>query len=228
MSAGQPEAVERDDRPAEKVAGFLAALAMTAGVLAIAYQPVKLGVPAIVIALVAAGMARGRFAPLARIAVLVATACWVARHDPGRPDRKPPLVMENIDGLNAGYARLLLDEYLENPEAVPEEWRELFEQGDSDLAASLPGLARLVEALRENGAAGPPAAPAVEPAPAPAAAPPRLRRPPQTRPSSPRLRPQRRSSAPTARRATSPPVSTRWARSPSAIRRSIPTAPCRA
>ena len=51
--------------------------------------------------------------------------------------------MENIDGLNAGYARLLLDEYLENPEAVPEEWRELFERGDSDLAASLPGLARL-------------------------------------------------------------------------------------
>ena len=40
--------------------------------------------------------------------------------------------MENVDGLNAGYARLLLDQYLENPEAVPEEWRELFEQGDSD------------------------------------------------------------------------------------------------
>ena len=77
MSAGQPEIAERDDRAGEKVAGFLAALAMAMGALAVAYQPVKLGVPAIVIALVAAGMARDRFAPLARIAVLVATACWV-------------------------------------------------------------------------------------------------------------------------------------------------------
>ena len=29
----------------------------------------------------------------------------------------------DVDGLNAGYARALLDEYLENPEAVPSEWR---------------------------------------------------------------------------------------------------------
>jgi hypothetical protein len=77
VSAGQPDVVERDDRAGEKVAGFLAALAMAMGALAVAYQPVKLGVPAIVISLVAAGMARGRFAPLARLAVLVATACWV-------------------------------------------------------------------------------------------------------------------------------------------------------
>ena len=27
--------------------------------------------------------------------------------------------MEDVDGVNAGYASLLLDEYLENPEAVP-------------------------------------------------------------------------------------------------------------
>ena len=77
MSAGQPDIVERDDGAAEKVAGFLAALALAMGALAVAYEPVKLGVPAIVVSLVAAGMARGRFAPLARIAVLVATACWV-------------------------------------------------------------------------------------------------------------------------------------------------------
>ena len=31
----------------------------------------------------------------------------------------------DVDGLNSGYARALLDEYLENPEAVPSEWREI-------------------------------------------------------------------------------------------------------
>ena len=31
-----------------------------------------------------------------------------------------------VDGLNAGYAAVLLEEYLENPEAVPAEWRALF------------------------------------------------------------------------------------------------------
>jgi 2-oxoglutarate dehydrogenase E1 component len=78
-----------------------------------------------------------------------------------------------VDGLNTGYARALLEEYLEDPEAVPAEWRALFESGDSDLLAQHPGVARLVELLRaaEDGDAAPvveapPAAPA-EPAPAP-------------------------------------------------------------
>ena len=69
----------------------------------------------------------------------------------------------DVDGLNAGYASLLLDEYLENPEGVPAEWRELFESGDSALVASLPGLARLLELRGGNGdvaAPAPPAAPA--------------------------------------------------------------------
>jgi 2-oxoglutarate dehydrogenase E1 component len=57
----------------------------------------------------------------------------------------------DVDGLNAGYARALLDEYLENPEAVPSEWRALFESGDSALVASHPGLARLLETLPANG-----------------------------------------------------------------------------
>ena len=43
--------------------------------------------------------------------------------------------MAEVDGLNAGYARAVLEEYLENPEAVPAEWRELFE-GDSTCCAS--------------------------------------------------------------------------------------------
>ena len=55
------------------------------------------------------------------------------------------MAKHDVDGLNTGYARLLLDEYLENPEAVPAEWRALFESGDSNLVAAVPGLARLLE-----------------------------------------------------------------------------------
>jgi 2-oxoglutarate dehydrogenase E1 component len=74
----------------------------------------------------------------------------------------------DVDGLNAGYARALLDEYLENPEAVPSEWRALFESGDSDLVATHPGIARLLEQLPQtagNGANGREAAPAPTPEP---------------------------------------------------------------
>src|SRR5256885_8032048 len=58
--------------------------------------------------------------------------------------------MAEVGGLNAGYARVLLDEYLENPAAVPSEWRRLFESGDSDLVRTHPGLLRLVETLRDG------------------------------------------------------------------------------
>jgi 2-oxoglutarate dehydrogenase E1 component len=58
---------------------------------------------------------------------------------------------QDVDGLNAGYARALLDEYLENPDAVPSEWRALFESGESALVATHPGIARLLEKLPRNG-----------------------------------------------------------------------------
>src|SRR5215208_6077108 len=79
----------------------------------------------------------------------------------------------DVDGLNAGYAQLLLDDYLENPASVPPEWRALFEQGDSPLFADHPGLARLLEAARTNGQTAtaetaPAEAKAPEAAPAPA------------------------------------------------------------
>ena len=60
--------------------------------------------------------------------------------------------VRDVDGLNVGYAQALLEQYLENPEAVPEEWRSLFESGDSATVEALPGLARLMESLKENGA----------------------------------------------------------------------------
>jgi 2-oxoglutarate dehydrogenase E1 component len=80
--------------------------------------------------------------------------------------------VEEVDGLNAGYAALLLEEYLENPDSVPAEWRELFESGESGLVAAHPGIRRLLEALRTDGnGSAPAAAPLAAPAPA-AAAPP--------------------------------------------------------
>ena len=50
-----------------------------------------------------------------------------------------------VDGLNAGFAQALLDEYLENPDSVPDEWRDLFESSADEVLATQPGLARLLE-----------------------------------------------------------------------------------
>ena len=70
--------------------------------------------------------------------------------------------MRDVDGLNTGYAHALLDEYLENPDGVPPAWRALFESGDTQLLATHPGLARLLERLPraqpDNGRAAEPAA----------------------------------------------------------------------
>jgi 2-oxoglutarate dehydrogenase E1 component len=85
-----------------------------------------------------------------------------------------------LQGPNAGYVSQLLEQYLENPEAVDPAWREVFENADdAALTAALPGLAGLTVSARPeedggNGAvatveAPPPAASA--PAPAAAAAP---------------------------------------------------------
>jgi 2-oxoglutarate dehydrogenase E1 component len=75
--------------------------------------------------------------------------------------------MHDVDGVNAGYASLLLDEYLENPDAVPAEWRALFEAGDSTALRELPGLARLLEQAEHDGTNGQTAV-ATPPSPAPA------------------------------------------------------------
>src|SRR3954469_3885166 len=79
-----------------------------------------------------------------------------------------------VDGPNSGYAALLLEQYLDNPGSVPEEWRDLFESDPAAVLGSQPGLARLLELAGTNGASAP--APASMPvlAPAPAAPPPAL------------------------------------------------------
>ena len=73
----------------------------------------------------------------------------------------------DVDGLNAGYAALLLEQYLDNPSAVPSEWRALFEDDPEALLAVQPGLARLLERLERNGGNG--HAAVAQPAPAPPA-----------------------------------------------------------
>ncbi|MES1248441.1 MAG: 2-oxoglutarate dehydrogenase E1 component [Actinomycetota bacterium] len=70
-----------------------------------------------------------------------------------------------MDGLNAGYAALLLEQFLENPAAVPSEWRSLFESAPTEeLLAMQPGLALLLEKTNGNGHAAvaePPPSPVV-------------------------------------------------------------------
>src|SRR4051794_8897532 len=73
-----------------------------------------------------------------------------------------------VDGLNAGYAALLLEQYLENPSAVPSEWRDLFESAPEEILAIQPGLAILVERLAANGNGHPAPGAAPQPASAPA------------------------------------------------------------
>ena len=152
-----------------------------------AYRPLRLIPFAILLALIAVGIG-GRSERLATYAVSIGAACFAVGHGGGCDHQPSPLVarpvatkdvMTDVDGLNAGFARDLLEEYLENPDAVPSEWRQLFESGDSDIVATHPGLARLLEAAG-NGH------PAPAPAPrraccAPAADDRRRRSPPPTR-----------------------------------------------
>jgi 2-oxoglutarate dehydrogenase E1 component len=79
--------------------------------------------------------------------------------------------MPDVDAVNAGYAHLLLDDYLDDPESVPAEWRALFESGEAP--RGLPGLDRLLERLPRNGA-GATNGHAVASPPKPAGSPPEL------------------------------------------------------
>ena len=62
-------------RPSETVAGFLAALAIFISLIAVAWHPLRLIIPAILVALVAAAMG-GRHQRLAFAAVMIAAACF--------------------------------------------------------------------------------------------------------------------------------------------------------
>jgi hypothetical protein len=60
---------------AETVAGFLAALAIFVALIAVVYHPVRLTVPAVLLALIATGIG-GRHARLAYAAALICVVCW--------------------------------------------------------------------------------------------------------------------------------------------------------
>ncbi len=68
---------EADAAPstAETVAGFLAAFAMAAAVVALAWHPLRLLAPAIVLSMLAAGIG-GRAKRLAFASVVTVTACF--------------------------------------------------------------------------------------------------------------------------------------------------------
>jgi hypothetical protein len=63
--------------PADTAAGFLAAISLTASVIATFYRPVRLAPFAILIALIAAALAKERNSKLAAFAVAAATVAWL-------------------------------------------------------------------------------------------------------------------------------------------------------
>jgi hypothetical protein len=77
VSASQAQLDEQSRaRPSETVAGFLAAFSIFASVIALAWHPLRLLGPAIVLAMVSAGMG-GRHRRLAFAATMIAAACFV-------------------------------------------------------------------------------------------------------------------------------------------------------
>src|SRR5581483_1153961 len=77
------------------------------------------------------------------------------RCERSEPARRGPMGERSSPmSVNTGYATTILEQYLENPESVPSEWRALFESGDTELVRELPGLARLLESKRPNGGNG--------------------------------------------------------------------------
>ncbi len=68
---------EERARPAEVAAGLLASISLAASAIALVYRPVRLAPFAILVALIAAGMA-GRDSRLPPLAVGVGTVCWLA------------------------------------------------------------------------------------------------------------------------------------------------------
>ena len=63
-------------RPAEGVAGLMASAAIFAGVVALAYRPLRIAPFAMLVAIIAAGLG-GRHSKLATFAVAATTICWI-------------------------------------------------------------------------------------------------------------------------------------------------------
>ena len=70
-----PEAQDQPQRPAEAVAGLMAAAAMFAGAWALVEKPARIAPAAILVALIAAGIG-GRHSRLAALSVAVCALWW--------------------------------------------------------------------------------------------------------------------------------------------------------
>jgi hypothetical protein len=68
-----------DDRvsPTERAAGFLAAISLTASAIALIYRPVRLAPFALLVAFIAAALAKDDHKKLAAFAVGAATIAWL-------------------------------------------------------------------------------------------------------------------------------------------------------
>jgi hypothetical protein len=66
------------ERPAEIVAGFLAAASIFLSFAGVAYRPLRLILPALLLSFLAAALASGRSTRLAGIAVGVGVVCFAA------------------------------------------------------------------------------------------------------------------------------------------------------
>ncbi len=75
MAADERREFERSYSNADTVAGFLAVLALVAGVLAIFWYPGRLGPAALLVALIAAAIG-GSQRRLVGISVAIVTLCW--------------------------------------------------------------------------------------------------------------------------------------------------------
>jgi hypothetical protein len=64
-------------RSAETAAGYLAAISLTASAIALVYRPVRLAPFAILVALIAAALAKDRNSKLAGAAVAAGTLAWL-------------------------------------------------------------------------------------------------------------------------------------------------------
>ena len=75
MAADERRELQRSYSTADTVAGFLAVLAVVAGVVAIAWYPGRLGPAALLVALIAAGIG-GSQRRLVGICIAIITVCW--------------------------------------------------------------------------------------------------------------------------------------------------------
>jgi hypothetical protein len=69
--------VDKHEGPAETIAGFLSALAIFGGLIAIAQRPVTIGLFSLFVGLLAAALAGGRHKNLAAAAVAIAGSSWL-------------------------------------------------------------------------------------------------------------------------------------------------------